>query len=234
MRRITKYKKIVSLRQSLSRLPSRILRFQRPKWKFLQKSLVSNSRSSEKFNSFLTIKSNFKNWDRVSDYFREGIALKRLLEASFDYAVPRSFFKKIFSSKKEKKTFNILKSCLIAPLFRLDILLFRLYFFSSSYQARQYINEGLVLVDNKKVSANFTLEKGSVISIVDSKLKKDLKLKILSNRIMNDTSYLSFVEIDPYTKTIVVVKSFSEISLDDLNLIVSDYFDTRRLFYYFS
>ena len=50
---------------------------------------------------------------------------------------------------------------LLKPEFRLDILLWRLKFFESSYQARQAINEKKVKVNQKRVAGNFFLSKSN-------------------------------------------------------------------------
>ena len=68
--------------------------------------------------------------------------------------------KKILSDEKSYLIYKFVKN-----EYRLDLLLYTLNFFTSIYQARQNIKNGLVLVNNKPItSERITLIKGDQIS----------------------------------------------------------------------
>jgi len=100
------------------------------------------------------------------------------------------------------------------------------FFYSSSFQSRQVISNGDVLLNFKKVSPNVFLKKGDILNIspdIVGSTFETISSKFLLNRILN-----LFVEIDFYTNTVVVVKDISELTNEDLILIVSETFDLRK------
>jgi len=213
MRLVKKYKQLSNLEFPLPLTPSRILKFRRPKWKRVQ-NLLSFSR--KKRNS----------WDKISSNFKSGIVLKRHLLSSFDNSVKVSFFKKALSSNLKKSTHQFLIDCLVKPLFRIDILLSRLFFYSSSFQSRQAISNGDVLLNFKKVSPNVFLKKGDVLNMSPNTISstfETISSKFLLNRCLN-----LFVEIDFYTSTVIIVKDVSDLTNEDLILIVSEAFDFKK------
>jgi ribosomal protein S4 len=98
-----------------------------------------------------------------------------------------------------------------------------LNFFASSYQAREAVNNKQIWVNNKNVAGNYYLKKGDVISLNTQFLLS----AILFNKSLHNF-FLTFVEIDYYTKTIVVVKDLNELSLEDLYIVISHYFDLKK------
>jgi ribosomal protein S4 len=119
----------------------------------------------------------------------------------------------------------LLINLFIKPCFRVDILLWRLNFFNSSFFARQYINEGKILINSKRVKGNYFLKKGDVISFKSESI--DLFLKFLS--LKPNSQIYTFVEFDNYLKRIVLIKDLKEFSNEDLNLMVKNFFDTNKL-----
>ena len=111
----------------------------------------------------------------------------------------------------------------------MDILLSRFHLFSSSYQARQFISNGFILVNGKQISGNFFLKKGDIVSFNLSKVHENLEFSTLFNNFLNNELFYSFVEIDYYTKTLIVLKDLKDLTLDDLNLLITDYFDIYKL-----
>ena len=94
---------------------------------------------------------------------------------SFDSSVKISSLKKGLKASSGKITKDLLLNFLVKPLFRIDILLSRLHFFSSSYQARQFISNGFVKINGKKVNGNFLLKKGDIISFDLFKIQENFK-----------------------------------------------------------
>jgi len=77
---------------------------------------------------------------------------------------------------------SMVKNLLVSLETRLDTTLFRMNFFSSFSQARQYIKHGKILVQGRPVrSANFRVEPGQIIALgpktqlVREKIKENLK-----------------------------------------------------------
>lgn len=128
-------------------------------------------------------------------------------------------FKRLATSKNYKKH---LAMTFITPELRLDILLWRLKFFSSPYLAKFAFHNDLVLINGlkpaHKLLLNRFLKGGDILSISPStcyNYKKNLGLVVSS-------VYLpTFIELDYYTNIIILLKDL-ELSARDFNSILKE------------
>jgi hypothetical protein len=106
------------------------------------------------------------------------------------------------------------------PFFRIDILLWYLNYFSTTYEAINQIHNNTVLVNEKSVGPNFYVTKGDIISFSEKGLLK-IKDCILKNKNQYyvNSFYFTFLEIDYYSNTIVITKDVAELSPEDLTLL---------------
>ena len=245
MRKENKYKIYKVSGVFFKKFPLRILKFRRPKWNALQKllkgSLVNQrySKQNKQFgfgkkkvkislvNSFL-IKKDLKRWGKVKNYYKTGVKYKNVLQNIFDCSIKYSFFKKKSKDLSLKKEFIL--NYLVYPNFRIDILLWNLNFFSSSFQARQVINNNGILLNGRALKANVFLTKGDVITFKDTQNEGYIYNQIVE-RFSKTKKILTFVEIDYYTKTIVVLKDYKELSLEDLYLLITEHLDLKIFSY---
>jgi ribosomal protein S4 len=227
MRVRCKYKGYNHLVQPFSQFPLRVLKFKNTKWKKLQKSL-SLSSNVKKFNENLSIKVPYKMWDKVSNYYKEGNRLKNVIFYLYDKSVSSSYLKNVLKNSSSKIR-NMYLFTLLKPEFRLDILLWKANFFSSSYQARQYINNGDILVNKKSILGNFFLSKGDVISF--SEKFNPLLINPKKLRVRNTIAdlILTFVEIDYYTNTIVVIKDLNQLTVYDFYLLLMESYNLKKI-----
>ena len=230
MRKVKKYKQYSKNKELSVNIPSRILKFNRPKWKIFQKKLEHLNKPVGSFINPLVRKASDKYWDKSTDYFKVGIQLKRYLINSFDASTKTSFFKKSVGRKKTVK--SLLLSFLVKPVYKIDILLSRLYLFYSLYQTRQFIKYGIVRVNNKKVDINYILKKGDIISFHFKPYHKHLKFKEISTKFLNNSVIYSFIEVDLYANNLIILKDINELTQRDLNLIINDYFDLYKVINY--
>lgn len=238
MRRIEKFKqypKILSLRIFFP-LFQRVQKFKRPKWhklqKFYQKILIAkdskkkNKRINKNLENLLTTKKKFSFWSRVKNRFAEGLDQKRAIFTLFDNVLSVSYFKKILR-KKTKTKLNILISTFVEPLFRIDILLWKLQFFSSVYTARQQIYLGNILLNAKKQTTVCFLKAGDILTV---KLSKTIVHSY--HRELLPKFLFSFLEFDLYSKNIIVLKDVKKLSASDLCLTFNHHIDTKFFFDY--
>ena len=230
MRNVKKYKQYSKNKELSVNIPSRISKFNRPKWKFFQKKLEQLNKPLSYFVNPLVRKASDRYWEKSTDYFKDGIQVKRYLVNSYDASTKTSFFRKKLEKKKSVK--SLLLNFLIKPIYRVDMLLSRLHLFYSPYQTRQFIKYGIILVNDKKVDTNYILKKGDVISFDSKKIQKHLKFKEISNNFLNNSAVYSFIELDLYTNNFVILKDINELTQADLNLLVTDYFDLYKLINY--
>jgi ribosomal 50S subunit-recycling heat shock protein len=228
MRFLNKYKNFSKLdRISFSQIPLRIMRFKRPKWVRLQKQLLNTQRAELSFFNPLTLKTSFKQWDKSKNYYKSGIQIKKKLMTLFDSAVNINSVKKQILTKKNKSK-EIFLHGFLKHEFRADILLWRLNFFSSSFAARQSINECEIKLNNKNFLCNKILKKGDLISFHSYKSNSNFHLNSILNKIYSNPRFCSFVEVDFYTKTIIIVKDLEELTQDDFNFLINEYFDLKK------
>jgi len=184
-----------------------------------RKSLFKNSMVVQKKKNF---------WCKIKNAYKEGLILKKkIINCFFDNSISIAFFKT--PHRKMSSTFKFFKSCLIKPEVRLDILLFRLNFFSSSFQARQSLNEGEILLNGQMAKGNCFLKKGDIISFFSKKSNTLFDLKKIINKQSLSYSFCPFVEIDFYTKTIVIFKSIDEFTNVDFNFLFPNYFENKKI-----
>jgi ribosomal protein S4 len=225
MRKITKYKKLSLYNKSrsnhsfLSELPKKIYSFKKTKWKILQSFGKETNRKLFINNLIIKLKSQKKEWSQLRSYYKDGLFVKNNLNNYFDNSFKSSFWKKNLKNKKSLNKKFLFLSCLVLPEFRLDILLWRLQFFKSPFQARQSIVNNEVFINNKKVYGNSILKKGDVISFSETK-------KIA----LSDSNFklLPYVEVDYYTKNIVVLMNWQDLKIEDCYYFINESFDLKK------
>jgi len=220
MRLHKKYKSLATLQLFKPVLLKRVASFKRPKWLKLKQLINLMPGSKPGYNDTSISKVVYKNWSKPSLNYKQGIFLKRSLSALYDYTIPVSFFK----NELKKKNFI---SFYIKPFFKLDILLWKLNFFSSTYETRQNIRSNRIHVNNKVKSINYIVKEGDLITFIDLALiNNNLKKKIIPEFFYN------FFEIDYYSQTIIVLKNFNLLTSEDLKSFNLEYPDFKPFLNY--
>jgi ribosomal protein S4 len=226
MRKINKYKifNVVGIKTKM--YPTRILKFRRPKWLRLQKLYLNSLKS--KLVNILLIKNIFKSWERIKKYYKKSLETKNLLNSFYENCITSRSIKKNLNKTLIKK--NLVSNMLLKPLFRVDILLWKLNLSASSYESKQAINSNLVLINGATVKSNFFLKKGDVISFNSELENKKYFFNCIKKYSLHE-NFLTFVEIDYYTKTVVILKNFCDLDYQDFSLITNEYLSTKKLSY---
>ena len=230
MRLRSKYKGYNLLSQPFDRFPLRVLKFKNTKWKKIQKILSSLGTTKKKIVENFSVKVPYKTWEKVNNYYKDGHRLKNSIFLVYDKAVSVTYFKSVLKNPSLSSTLrNMYLYMLLKPEFRLDILLWHLNFFESSYQARQAINERKVRVNERSVAGNFFLSKGDVITMVNCKNFKalDLNQKIDKNSVSD--IIFPFVEVDYYTNTLIVIKDLKDLTEDDFHLLLTETYNIKKI-----
>ena len=230
MRLRSKYKGYNLLSQPFDRFPLRVLKFKNTKWKKIQKILSSLGTTKKKIVENFSVKVPYKTWEKVNNYYKDGHRLKNSIFLVYDKAVSVTYFKSVLKNPSLSSTLrNMYLYMLLKPEFRLDILLWHLNFFESSYQARQAINERKVRVNEKSVAGNFFLSKGDVVTMANCKNFKalDLNQKIDKNSVSD--IIFPFVEVDYYTNTLIVIKDLKDLTEDDFHLLLTETYNIKKI-----
>lgn len=229
MRLISKYKIYTKSPITPTKFCLRILKFNRPKWKRLQKNLIRLLKKKPKFIRQLTIKNRLRVWSRVKSKYKSGLNTKNSISMLFDNSISKKTLKKNLFFYKKNEIDDIFRVALIKPQFRIDILLSNLNLFFTSYQARQSINSGIILVNGKTVASNYFLKKGDIICFKKFSISHLSSLKNLFSFYSKSKYFASFLEIDHYTKTIIIIKDYVQLGEEDFSLMLSNSFDLKLL-----
>lgn len=182
--------------------PLRLLKFKKSKWKKLKSFLIKVRHK----NSFLSKNVTFlksKTWLRVKNLYK--IKLKYNILRRHRYGFDCKLQSKNLSFEKKFIIENFIR-----PEYRLDVLLWRLRFFFSIYQARQFLKNGYIEINSKKIySEHQILNKGDIIKLKNIIFNPNLRLRKEFN--------FSFLEFDYYTQTIIILKNYNELS--DMDII---------------
>lgn len=241
MRLQNKYKSYDQLAQIFEGFPLRVLKFKNTKWKRVQKVLsfklpknvLLNKKKKNKIKRFkdhLLVKVNFRTWEKVKSFYQSGRKITNLLFNTFDQSVSNTEFKRsILYSKASCEILSVYRQMILKPEFRLNILLWRLNIFCSSYQATQAIHDKKVLVNDKIVGSNFLLSKGDIVSLNLKCHQKNINLKKSKLNFSPTDVILSFVEIDYYSNNIVIIKSLENLGHDDLRFIRTEFCNLKKM-----
>lgn len=182
-------------------------------------------------------KKNFKNFFfhfnrlNISHFIsRSRFFFKNLL---FMKSIVLKYFSGVFKIKKFKKISitsiykNHLISMFIKPEFRLDILLWRLYFFKSPFLARFAFQKNLININSNSVNSFYFLKyhysrclKGFELISLNHKIKYSFKKNL--NLYIKSLNLSTFLEIDYYLGNIIIVKYLNTLSFRDINSLLKE------------
>lgn len=178
------------------------------------------------FNSKLQIP--LKKWERYYQRYKTALEVKKYYYQLYDLNLLfKPMKKRLFSSRGVTDYVDFLQSVMQFE-FRLDIFLWRLRIFKTSYQAGLFINHNFVRVNSKIVRSNYVLNRGDIISF-DGKINFFSNLKRLKKTLLLN----SFLEIDYYTNSIVLLSSVKEMTPLNFSLFMKTYFDLAKFCYSF-
>lgn len=239
MRFFNKYKGYDKLVSIFEKFPLRVGRFRSTKWKRIQRLLSFKTKLKNRgrrrtkkklfFNNFLT-KVSKKTWYRVEKYYVNGRRIQKTISSFFDRTLPVHFFNKALnSSHKSHLIDRVYANTLLKPEFRLDILLWRLSFFRSCYQASQVISEKKVKVNGICVKGNHYVRKGDIITL--DLFRSSINLAVINSRpdFLFSKKFSTFVEVDHYLNCIVVLKDFDELGLEDFYILVKEHCSLKKV-----
>jgi hypothetical protein len=223
MKKINKYK-LYNKPVSLSRYPNRILKFKRPKWLRL-KSQIELSSTFNHARSFaiydlLSSKVNDGVWDKISKHHKKKLFANLIFKLQF-----KTKISKISSSNNLYNTRNLLLYKYFRSYYQSAVILHFLDYYTSKIESGQKIHFGNLNLNNSLSRVNNFLKKGDVLSVSDSRIILTENLQKYSS----DSSFLTFLEVDDYSQTVVLVKGLEDLTSDDFYLINSEYINLNNL-----
>jgi len=228
-----KYKNLLNIREFPPQTNLRILKFKRPKWNFLKKSLQRQANKIFFFKKFkkMNKKLYFYNqkgyiissrWSNIRFRYKELLLAKRRLYLFFSLKSKLKPLKKNITNQTSIKFLNKLET-------RLDILLWRIGIFSSPAVSRFYLNHKFVKLNGKNININAVfLQKGDIISFTDL-IKKKSKMEMLQLKTIQNynkkflifqekfNSFLPyFIEVNWDTLEIICLKNATDLDINHM------------------
>ncbi len=194
-----------------------------------QKQLLKNKRSSYKKNitffKYDRVVCKRSRWVYNSKNFRNILYLRNRVHQYFDGVFSNSFFKKEFENKSSFLDF--IRYSFIKPEFRLDIILWRLNFFSSPYSARIAILKNQILVNGLPCKFSYFLKEGDIVE-----LNSLINLKSLMSLKFIKFPLYPFIEIDYYTNSFVILQDFNQFNVQSFPCVIRQPFKASSLLTY--
>ncbi len=152
---------------------------------------------------------------------------KRSLYIYFSLAAGKAFLRKQTHAKKLAKLPCRMSAILIKPFFRVDTLLNYLRFFTSRRQTLQFLNRRKIVVNGLVIKNTVYLKRGDVVSLVTCKSKSSIQLRDLRNKYTKQKKILTFVEVDYYAKSLVLIKDLANLNYQDMVFILENRLDVK-------
>jgi ribosomal protein S4 len=195
-------------------------------FKLLKKSSGSDIIKRVGFTN-MKLQASLKIWERLKDNYKESLNVRRGFYQTYESCVSyRELKKQLFLGGVCDKITFLRK--ILRFEFRIDILLYKLRFFKSSYEARVYLNKGLIRVNSRVVKGNCFVKSGDIITcdhVTSYKYNLDCLKKSFFLR--------NCFEIDFYTGTIIVLRSYNQIYESEIPYFFIKYFDWQKFRYSF-
>jgi len=259
MRKYNKFKVYTNFYKFFYFFPLRIFKFKRPKWLKVQKSILKfkffflkkkkkfrrktkqnlsllntfyiEKRYNFKPNRMLTLlffnffiyKCSLYKWEYLKKKLRSFYLHKTLFLSYFDGQILLKNLKTLFRVKS--RLFSDIQ-LFIKPEYRLDIVLWRLKFFSSVYLIKYAFKKNLILVNFSVIKQSIYLQKGDIVNV---KFNTFSKIKNNIETFLKIPHLYVFIEIDYYSQTFVIVKSYKSYLFKTFSNILRYPFNTVTL-----
>lgn len=220
------YKNFIRLNKNvLSR--SKFLSFKKQKWKKLISRETGLTKSVILFDHNLYLKPKYG--FNFTKKFKFYLNLKQKLKFYYGRLLDKQFNNIYYKSKNIFRFNNIYNKNVSSVLFfleqRLDVILYRTFFFNSLRNTQQAIYHGKIFVNGKKISINsYLLKKGDLVEIHSSYHQNLLKNFDFRNRQLVVPKYL---EINFKTFQFFVI---SEINLSKISYNFPFWLNLNKLF----
>jgi ribosomal protein S4 len=214
MRRYSKYKVFSRLKKVVFFYPKKIKKFKHSKWKAIKLVDTYGKRGSFLNFSLQVIPEDLRK--RTSSYL-DKLTIRREISQLYDTIFKTSSLKNSIVKLKKlynNNTIDVLIHSILKFEFRLDVLLFRAGFFSSIFEAKDFINQKKISVNGSFKNYNYIVKEGDIITF--------LKKKEISESNITPCYLQSFLEIDYVYLNICVIKNYQDLTIEDISLITSE------------
>jgi len=218
MRLKAKYKVIKQLKnwKNLDTFPKKLVQTNKKSWK-----AYTSSFTLDKCKNLIVENSNkliqlvpARRWEFSKKTYKNGLELKRYYYHLFDFAIRNKVIKTnihLLSKKYKQSLYLGSLLYLVKPYFRADILLWSIGLLNSVYEARNYIfNKKILLNQQIKFHPNYILKSGDLLTFKFFNENLTFK-KIMLKKIVCSPQFFFFCEIDFYAKNLIIVNDLTNL-----------------------
>jgi len=198
----------------------KILRFKRSKWKSTKRSLKQWKNWKLKIFDLKKVSVKSRPFPKVRKTYSTGLMLRRSLGHYTGDSINLKFLKKYCYEKNPS-----MLGLLIKPLYKVDILLWKLQWYKSIQEVRQDIRNRLICVNNSRLIQPCFLERGDMITFLNDR-------PYIRNLFRVKPFFYSFCEVDYYSQTIIIIKNQKDFLSRDILLLFKKNVNVKHLFYY--
>lgn len=203
----------------------KLLKLHRPKWRKVQRAFFLKIKSlKDKKVRFKNITDPFcqiNRWLRKYSITKTRLYQKKAIQTLFLNNLSNKCLQKNYYNEADRKAGNPIKNSVFKLEFRIDILLCRLQIFSHCLLVKQAIFKDFLFVNGQSLAFLSYLKKGDVLCL---KYFSPLRLW-QKNVLFTPLFFHSFLELDMYTGTIVVVKDLEELTRKDFFLLTKSVYN---------
>jgi ribosomal protein S4 len=228
MRLEAKYKIYLKSRGCVDTFAKRLVTLKRSKWKNF--CLKKRFRKRYTFTNYFSpsLKKIRHRLFKMKWYYNNCLLSKTKMLQLYDFSYNVQKAKKDILFLKKLKYKDLFKYLVFKQIYRLDVILWRLNIYSSTFQAKQAIQKKAILVNNKKSSVNYLIKNGDIIKMAENQYS--FKIRQILNTFKLYPKYYSFLEFDPYSGIFIVLKNYTECILDDITLTLPKQINFNHLF----
>jgi hypothetical protein len=224
-----KYKKLTKIKK-VSKIPTRILGFNRPKWNLIKQTLKRIFEAKEKRKSKTRRK--YRRFVKLITFQKILIRRKKMLYLNNAYKSLVETIRKakvenynLSNGKHKSNQKNFVKTLFLKNYYYCFDLVFEIYFSRSLKESQKLMQSKQLILNNKLLTKNKQLRKGDIIHINDSNFTYLGNKKLFLER----TKVISFLQVDHYLQKVIITKSFANLGFNDFYLMIRNYLDTRTL-----
>lgn len=238
MRSLAKYTSYAKIVPNV--IPRKILNFNSSKWKKIKKIVKNKLKFLKKRKqSKLFLKKRIKLVKKTRFFLNYGLKIKRKTMPNFnkyykECLITNRMFKQLFNNRllkskcSSKDSMVFFTNFFIKQFFKPENLLSKLNFFNSPEEASQSLLNGSVLINFERKKTNYILKSGDIISLSNKKLNLFLFQKIIEKNFFLKRRFFTFLEIDFFSGTIIILKDFSNLNSQDFNLFLTFFMNIQQ------
>lgn len=224
-----KYKKLTKIKR-ISKIPTRISGFNRPKWNLIKQTLKRIFESKQKRKN--KTRRRYRRFVKLITFQKILIRKKKILYLNNAY---RSFIETTRKAKVENYNLsngkhksnqeNFVKTLFLKKYYYCFDLVFEISFSRSLKESQKLMQSKQIVLNSKPITKNKQLREGDILHINNSSFVYLENKKLFLER----TKVISFLQVDHYLQKVVITKSFANLGFNDFYLTIRDYLDTRTL-----